>query len=101
MPVVVRGMKVDWDVATEITEEVKKALLPQDPADLRVGRLRRAFHVKPPRPGRRTASVHQREEILHPKGSLVFAAPGESCFWIEAPTEMDGRPGRCAVHGQP
>ena len=79
----VRGMKVDWDVQVDITEEVRRALHPQDPEDFRAGRLRRPFHHKPPRPGTRSASVAG-EETVHPKGALVFATEDDSYVYVEA-----------------
>jgi hypothetical protein len=77
-------MKVDWDAEVAITAEVLRALHPQEPVHLRAGRLRRPFHVKPVRAGTR-GEPSVREELLHPKGALVFGTADESFFYVEAP----------------
>jgi len=87
IPAVVRGMKIEWDVEVQITDDVARALHPQDPSILRVGRLRRPFHVKPVRAGGRGKSF-VREEIIHPRGALVFATADDSWFFVEVPGDV-------------
>jgi hypothetical protein len=84
IPAVVRKMKVDRDAEVDITADVRRALHPRDPNGLRAGRHRRPLHVKPTPDGRRGKSWVQ-EEVLHPKGSLVFANSDDSWFVVEAP----------------
>jgi hypothetical protein len=80
---VIRGAKIDWDVEVQLTPEIREALRPRDPELLRAGRLQRPFHVKPPRAGTRAQPV-AREEIVHPKGALVFAGRDDRFFFFEA-----------------
>jgi hypothetical protein len=83
-PAVLRGIKVDWDALVEITDDIRQAMHPQDELErLRVGRLRRPFHVQPSRPGRRSARVPARDEVVFPKGALIFANSVDSWFWVE------------------
>jgi hypothetical protein len=84
-PAHVRGVKIDWDAVVVLTDEVVRALHPQELTRLRPGRLRRSFHVKAPRPGSRSTRV-VREEITHPKGAMVFSL-ADQWFLIEAPDE--------------
>jgi hypothetical protein len=79
-------MKIDWDADVQLTDEVRQALHPQDPAHLRAGRLRRPFHVKPRRPAGR-ARLPAGKEILHPKGALVFAFADDQWCLVEAPED--------------
>ena len=84
-----RGCKVDWDAAIEVTEGLRLALHPNDPDDLKSGRLRRPFRVEAATPGRRSRQVSVRhprpEPITHEVGALVFAFADESWFLVEAP----------------
>jgi hypothetical protein len=82
-PAVIRGAKIDWEAEVRLTQEIREALRPQDPELLRAGRLRRPFHVKPPRVGTRAQPV-ARDEIVHPKGALVFASRNDRFFFFEA-----------------
>jgi hypothetical protein len=85
IPAVLRGIKVEWDIPVEITDEIRRAMHPQDEIErLRAGRLRRPFHVPSHRLGRRSAGVPQREEVVHPNGALIFANETETWFWVEA-----------------
>ena len=91
-----RGCKVDWDTPVEVDDEVRRALKPHDPDDLRAGRLRRPIRVEPPTPGRRSRQGFVRhprpEPTTHDAGALVFAYGNESFdsyFLIEAP-DNDG-----------
>jgi hypothetical protein len=77
----IRGAKIDWETPVTLTAEARAALLPHDPKDFRCGQLRRPFHVKPRRPGTRSSSAI-REEVVHPKGALVFATADESWFLV-------------------
>lgn len=83
--------KVDWDADVDVTDDVRRALDPQDPAVLRAGRLRRSFIQKAPTPGRRSAHVLRAHPppapVRHPAGARVFATVDEACFWVEAVDE--------------
>jgi hypothetical protein len=85
VPATVRGMKVEWDVEVDLTQEQLRALHPQDAAILRVGRLRRPFLVEASKGGGRgKAAPGERPEVAHAKGALVFVFPDDSYFLIEA-----------------
>ena len=86
VPAVVRGAKIDWEADVELSPEVRDAMKPQDVDALRRGKLRRPFHVTPPRSGTR-GRPFTRQEMKHPKGAVVFATADESWFWFEAPEE--------------
>lgn len=82
--------KVDWDAAVDVTEDVRRALRPQEPEALRAGRLRRPFLCKPPTLGRRSARVRRSTPpVRHPAGARVFSTLDELCVWVEVDDDDD------------
>ncbi len=77
----VPGMKVEWDIDVELTDEIRQALDPQDVDTLRVGQLKRAVDVKGHAGGR--GKQKATPTVIHRKGALVFAMPSEDYFFIE------------------
>ena len=73
-----RGIKVGWSVDVDLTDEIRQALHPHDPAVLSVGRLRRPFLAPSKGPA---------DGVKHDKGALVFAYANEEYLFIEAHIE--------------
>ena len=84
----VRGVKVDWDVEVELTEDLLQSLAAHvgHPTDCRFGILRRPFHHEPRDLGRRSkrnVKWHP-PKTVHPKGAIIVALPDDSWFLIQA-----------------
>ena len=76
-PGTLKGIKIEWDVEVELTDEVRAAMLPSEVDTMRVGTLARGFVVG---------------SITYPRGTLAFRVAEAHEVFLQVPAESETAP---------